>query len=76
MVLKSDGKIKQCPSCKGPLGKRPNSFYFRGRYYAMDFCPACNSTWGIPDEFTADVAAGVFRGTDPGDIVPDISKGS
>ena len=57
-----------CP--KGhPLEKRECAFYYRGRDYAMDYCPVCGSTYGLPPEFLADHAAGVFGGTEPGDRV-------
>ena len=57
-----------CP--KGhPLEKREGTFYYRGRAYVMDYCPVCGSTYGLPSELLADHAAGVFNGTEPGDMV-------
>ncbi len=53
-----------------PMEKRESSFFFRGRVYAVDFCPTCNSLWNCPPpEFEADWNAGVFDCTQPGDIV-------
>ena len=58
-----------CPNGH-PMEKREASFAFRGRLYAVDFCPTCNSLWNCPPpEFEADWNAGVFLGTEPGDIV-------
>jgi hypothetical protein len=52
------------------MAKRDGGFYYRGRSYAVDFCPTCNSLWNCPPpEFMQDVANGVFDGTQPGDRV-------
>ena len=51
--------MDKCP--KGhETEKRPNTFYYRGRYYAMDYCPICKSVFGLPSEFLADHKAGLF----------------
>jgi len=60
---------KTCP--KGhPMKKCDGGFYYRGRTYAVDFCPTCNSLWNCPPtDFLQDVSNGVFDGTQPGDRV-------
>ncbi len=62
-LVYGDEAVKSCPKCKGRLESFPDLFYFRGRSYSMDFCSACNSTWGLPEEFKADVSSGVFDRT-------------
>ncbi|WP_299647922.1 hypothetical protein [uncultured Jannaschia sp.] len=64
-----EASVGTCPEGH-EMQKREDAFYWRGRYYAVDFCPTCNSLFNCPPpEWASDCAAGVFDGTTTGDIV-------
>ena len=43
--------LPPCPSCRGKLIERPDSYGWRGQMFSGAFCKACNSLWSIGEGY-------------------------